>query len=264
MNRELLFILEPDTARITVEVSHTSKQTVDAVTKDLGTRINLNCAKPADQQGHLPVLQMESKELKSREADAFSLWVYRLYHNSVVDGPGRRSVVQVSGCSIQCEGCFVRQTWDIQSGRRVSVSSIVHEVLAHKDAHDGVTVLGGEPFDQPESIAELVSRLKHRGLHITVYSGYTREQLIEQKKPAIDYIMTHIDLLIDGPFVSSMREGSGEYRGSRNQRLLCTNVFIYNLPESLVTTNWNILKPGSDSKADVPGFYSAFDGLVKL
>ena len=115
----------------------------------------------------------------------------------------------------------MRQTWDIQNGRRVSVSSIVHEVLAHKDAHDGVAILGGEPFDQPESVAELVLRLKRNGLHIIVYSGYKIEQLIQRKNPATDYILTHIDLLIDGPFISSMRKGSGEYRGSRNQRLLC-------------------------------------------
>ena len=104
MNRELVFVLEPDAARITIEVSNASKQTLDAVVEDLGNRTNLNCAKPAAKRRYLPVLQMESKEPKPRETDAFSLWVYRLYHNSVVDGPGRRSVIQVSGCSIQCEG----------------------------------------------------------------------------------------------------------------------------------------------------------------
>ncbi len=65
-----------------------------------------------------------------------------------------------------------------------------------------------------------MSRLKNHGLHVTVYSGYTIEQLIERKRPAIDYILTYIDLLIDGPFISEMRDGAGEYRGSRNQRLI--------------------------------------------
>ena len=63
------------------------------------------------------------------------------------------------------------------------------------------------------SVAELVSSLKHHGLHVTIYSGYTLEQLILRRLPAIDYILTHIDLLIDGPFISEMREGAGEYRG---------------------------------------------------
>lgn len=92
--------------------------------------------------------------------------------------------------------------------------------MANRSEHDGVTILGGEPFDQPDSVAELVSRLKHHGIHTVVYSGYMIEQLILRKLPAIDYILTNVDLLIDGPFVSEMREGAGEYRGSRNQQLI--------------------------------------------
>lgn len=102
----------------------------------------------------------------------------------------------------------------------MSISSIVEEVVARREKHDGVTILGGEPFDQPESVAELVLRLKNHGLHVTVYSGFTIEQLIQRRLPSIDYILTHIDLLIDGPFIVSLREGAGEYRGSRNQRLI--------------------------------------------
>jgi anaerobic ribonucleoside-triphosphate reductase activating protein len=100
------------------------------------------------------------------------------------------------------------------------ISSIVDEIVTKREQQVGVTILGGEPFDQPGSVAELVSRLKSYGLHVTVYSGYTVEQLIERKLPRIDYILTHIDLLIDGPFISGLRDGAGEYRGSRNQRFL--------------------------------------------
>lgn len=83
-----------------------------------------------------------------------------------------------------------------------------------------MTILGGEPFDQPDPVAKLVSSLKRHGLHITIYSGYTLEALIERKDPNIDFILTHIDLLIDGPFLTQLRQGAGEYRGSRNQRMI--------------------------------------------
>lgn len=86
--------------------------------------------------------------------------------------------------------------------------------------HDGVTILGGEPFDQPQPVAELIFRLRRLGLHITVYSGYTLENLIGRKAPSIDYMLTHIDLLIDGPFVKGLSQRAGEYRGSQNQRLI--------------------------------------------
>lgn len=220
MNNEVVFLIEPDAGRVTVEISQASKQIVDDLTDDLGRRVNLNCAKPAAKERYVPVLQPHSPSPDKIDSDSLSIWLYRLYHNSVVDGPGRRSVIQTAGCSIKCRHCLVPETHHLENGELVSVSSIVAEIVARREGHDGVTILGGEPFDQPEPVAELVARLKDQGHHITVYSGFTIEQLIQRKLPAIDYILTHIDLLIDGPFINEMREGAGEYRGSRNQRMI--------------------------------------------
>lgn len=221
MSKELVFVLEPDVGRVTVEISQISKDAVDDLAADLGTQRNLNCAKPAENARRtLPVLLRQSNSTKQPKSDGFSIWLYRLYHHSTVDGPGRRSVVQVSGCSICCQGCFVPKTHERENGTLTPIRSIVDEIIAQREAHDGVTILGGEPFDQPGPVAELVSRLKNDGLHITLYSGYRLEVLIQRKVPSIDYILTHIDLLIDGPFVSGLNSGAGEYRGSRNQRLI--------------------------------------------
>ncbi len=221
MNNELVFVLEPDVGRVTVDISQAPTRAVDDLARDLGTRVNINCAKPAEnRQRNLPVLQRQFASPDQSELDEFSIWLYRLYHHSTVDGPGRRSVVQVSGCSIRCPQCFVPRTHFRDSGVLVPITSIVGEIVAKRDVHDGVTILGGEPFDQPGPVAELVSRLKLHDLHITIYSGYTLEVLIQRKTPSIDYKLTHIDLLIDGPFVSSMSAGASEYRGSRNQRLI--------------------------------------------
>ncbi len=220
MSKELVFVLEPDVGRVTVEISQVDKQAVDGIAGDLGTQVDLNCAKPAEKERYLPVLQSRSTDFDRPESDPFSIWLYRLYHNSVVDGPGRRSVIQTAGCSIHCAGCFVPQTHERENGTLVSITSIVDEVLSKRIDHDGVTILGGEPFDQPGPIAELVSRLKRHQMHITVYSGFTIEQLIQRKVPSVDYILVNIDLLIEGPFINNMREGAGEYRGSRNQQLI--------------------------------------------
>jgi anaerobic ribonucleoside-triphosphate reductase activating protein len=157
------------------------------------------------------------------------IWLYNLYHHSTVDGPGRRSVIQVSGCSIRCPGCYVPQTHKRENGLLIPIASIVDEIVARKDEHDGVTILGGEPFDQPGPVAELVSRLKRHGFHIAVYSGYTLEALIERKDPKVDYILTHTDLLIDGPFLNQFVKNAGEYRGSGNQRLIVNCLVVDNL-----------------------------------
>lgn len=221
MNNELVFVLEPDVGRVTVEISQAHGHAVIDLARDLGTRVNINCAKPSEKSTrNLPVLQCQSSSTDQPEPNQFSLWLYRLYHHSTVDGPGRRSVVQVSGCSIRCPACFVPQTHDRKNGRLIPVASIVKEIVKHRDDHDGVTILGGEPFDQPGPVAELVARLKSYNLHITIYSGYTLEGLIRRKLPGVDYILTHIDLLIDGPFRAELNANAGEYRGSRNQRII--------------------------------------------
>ncbi len=218
MSNELVFVLEPDVGRVTVEISQASTDGIFELANDLGVRVNLNCANPTENKRHLPVLQPHHTLGGPSESNQFSIWLYRLYHNSVVDGPGRRSVIQVSGCSIQCIGCHVPQTHRRENGKLVPIHSVVDEITDERDGHDGVTILGGEPFDQPSPVAELVSRLSRYGLHITIYSGYTIEALIGRKDPNIDFILTHVDLLIDGPFLCEFGQGAGEYRGSRNQR----------------------------------------------
>lgn len=219
MDNEIIFVLEPDVGRVTVEISQVSHQAAEEVANVLGTRVNLNCAKPANSSRNLPVLTRQSKAARKVTSDESSIWLYRLYHHSTVDGPGRRSVVQVSGCSIRCQGCFVPETHERENGTLILISTIVDEIVTNRAEHDGVTILGGEPFDQPSQVAELVSRLKEKDLHVTVYSGYTMEVLMGKKNSAIDHILTHVDLMIDGPFIAARSGRSGEYRGSGNQRI---------------------------------------------
>ena len=221
MNNEMVFVLEPDVGRVTVEISQAPTEKVDDLASELGSRVNLNCAKPSERpKRNLTILQSQCASPDRAEADKHSIWLYRLYHDSVVDGPGRRSVVQVAGCSIRCPGCYVPQTHERGNGALVPITAVVNEIVALKNEHDGVTILGGEPFDQPGPVAELVFRLKSHGLHVMVYSGYTIEALIQRKDPNISYILTHIDLLIDGPYLIQLGENAGEYRGSRNQRFI--------------------------------------------
>ncbi len=217
MKNEVTFIVEPDTGKVTLEVSGAPKRVIAEFERDCGKATEVNCGKPS---GKCPVSETRKPAAVSQRQDKFSIWLYRLYHNSVVDGPGRRSVVQVAGCSIRCKGCYVPETHERQNGSLVSIASIVDEIISKRSRHDGVTILGGEPFDQTGPVAELVYRLKMHNLHITVYSGYKIETLIARKDPNTDYILTHSDALIDGPFIYQQRENAAEYGGSRNQRFI--------------------------------------------
>ena len=211
MSNKITFILEPDSGKLTAEVSGIPPDQLIDLRDDLGTSQNLNCGKPTEGKSWEPSYLND---------DRHYIWLYRIYHNSVVDGPGRRSVIQVAGCSIRCPGCYVPETHDRHNGKKVSISSILEEIVSKRYENDGVTILGGEPFDQSDSVAELVLRLNKLGIHIAVYTGNTIEYLSTKDDPSITYTLSHIDLLIDGPFESSLVAETGEYRGSSNQRLL--------------------------------------------
>ncbi|KAA5598993.1 4Fe-4S cluster-binding domain-containing protein [Blastochloris sulfoviridis] len=128
-------------------------------------------------------------------------------------GFGARIGIWVQGCSIRCTGCISMDTWDPRPGK-----TTVEAVLAALDpwlhAADGITVSGGEPFDQPDALRLLLMalRARHAG-DILVYSGYPLEAL------PLDRFDGLLDVLVAGPFDA----GSGQtlaLRGSDNQRLI--------------------------------------------
>lgn len=213
---EIVFILEPDIGRVTVESSRAGAKLAKEIERDLGQGTVVNCARP--------ILKTEKSAAdKSGEivnADNQHIYLFRLYHDSVTDGFGRRSVVQVAGCSIRCAGCYVPETHERENGRLTPIEEIVAAIDEERTRHDGVTVLGGEPFDQADSLAALVEKLKAKNYHVVVYTGYTLENLLAREDESVNQILAKIDLLIDGAFDRNLTRDAGEYRGSSNQRLI--------------------------------------------
>jgi len=211
--RETTWIIDSKSGALTVEGLQQS-ELAQLATDLLAPGKHVNCARPVN---------IEPLRLSSAQAmnDEPSLRVFRIYHNSVVEGPGRRSVVQLSGCEKRCPGCIAVETWPLGSGVEMSVSEVVKATLDPGGApRDGVTVLGGEPFLQPEGLLSLVTALKAHGQHITLYSGYMLEELLSRHDPVISQILDLADILIDGPFVKELSGDAGEWRGSTNQRII--------------------------------------------
>jgi anaerobic ribonucleoside-triphosphate reductase activating protein len=208
---ELVWIVDPATGDLVVEGLEADEAL--ALAGDLLPRPHpLNCARPL-ATAPLPV------------ADAGSgpaLRVAGLWHGSVVEGPGRRSVLQAQGCPLRCSpACFVPASHPLDAGAVLRVDVLVEALLDPAgEPRDGVSVLGGEPMAQPVGLAALLRRLKARGVHTTVYTGYTLATLARQSEPAVREALELTDLLIDGPFVPALANGAGEWRGSRNQRLI--------------------------------------------
>lgn len=140
---------------------------------------------------------------------------------SVVDGPGIRTVIFTQGCPHQCPGCHNPQTHDFSGGYLVDLEEIIQATLANP-LLTGVTFSGGEPFCQPAPLADLARAVHAAGLDVVAYSGYTLEQLVAMAREdtAIADLLGQVDLLIDGPFILAERDLTLPFRGSRNQRVL--------------------------------------------
>jgi anaerobic ribonucleoside-triphosphate reductase activating protein len=208
---ELVWIIDPITGDLVVE--GLGVEDAVALTGDLLPHpLELNCARPVANAA-LP----SSGSTSGPVVRAAGLW-----HGSVVEGPGRRSVLQVQGCPLQCSlACYVPETHSIEGGVVLPVDTLVEALLDPVGApRDGISVLGGEPFAQPVGLAALLRRLKTRGVHTVVYSGYTLEALARRPEPTVRLALEFTDLLIDGPYVEALADGAGEWRGSRNQRLI--------------------------------------------
>jgi hypothetical protein len=109
MSREIVFILEPDTGRVTVESSRVGVRLAKEIERDLGQGTALNCARP------ISVFEKSAADIAGKEAkdtDDQHIYLFRLYHDSTVDGFGRRSVVQVAGCLIRCAGFIYSLRWE--------------------------------------------------------------------------------------------------------------------------------------------------------
>lgn len=211
--KETTWIIDGATGALTVEGLSESDLT-DIASDLLPAPSPVNCARPVNAP---PTVETRPPAAPGEPI----LRVYRIYHGSVVEGPGRRSVVQLAGCNLRCQGCYVGEALEIGSGVRMSIGETVRLLLDPTGApRDGVTVLGGEPFLQHESLPLLLSELKKRGMHVTLYSGYTLHELRARTEPSVRDALALADILIDGRFVAAESAGAGEWRGSRNQRII--------------------------------------------
>ncbi|MGI9107352.1 MAG: 4Fe-4S single cluster domain-containing protein [Pyrinomonadaceae bacterium] len=212
--KETTWIIDHATGALTVE-GLTERELLSVASDLLPEAAHVNCARPINA----PPVRMGSKAIAIAEEN--SLHVFRVYHGSVVEGPSRRSVVQVSGCPILCRGCSVPQTHRLDAGALLSISEIVRLVLDPiGEPRDGVTVLGGEPFMQPNGLTALLRELKSHNQHITLYSGYTIEELRARTEASVHEALSLADILIEGRFVAAQSQGAGEWRGSTNQRII--------------------------------------------
>lgn len=147
----------------------------------------------------------------------------------IANGLGVRTTLFVSGCTNHCPGCFQKETWDFDYGKPYTekteqeiLDSLDHEYI------DGLTLLGGEPFEfsNQEALIRLLRKVKERfpTKSIWCYTGFVLDQdlLLGGKRhgPYTEEMLSYLNVLVDGPFQEERKNIMLKFRGSENQRII--------------------------------------------
>ena len=132
-----------------------------------------------------------------------------------VDGPGLRTAIYFAGCKHCCHGCHNPQSWDFTGGHEMTMEEVLKEVA---DNDFDVTLTGGDPMYHAEELVSLAVEIKKMGKDIWCYTGFMYEDIISDVH--MSHLLEHIDVLVDGPYIESLRDIHLLFRGSSNQRLI--------------------------------------------
>lgn len=143
--------------------------------------------------------------------------LHRIYYPVTALGPGRRLGIWVQGCARRCPGCLSPEMQPY-TGAEIPVEQVL-EQIPPDICPEGLTISGGEPFDQPQAVSELVQWFSEKySSDILVYTGYTLAELQARRDSATDAVLAGIAALVDGPYQEEYNFGRG-WMGSENQTL---------------------------------------------
>ena len=147
----------------------------------------------------------------------------------IADGLGVRVSLFVSGCTNHCEHCFQPETWDFHYGKPFTAETEEELIKALSPSYiNGLSLLGGEPFepDNQRALLPFVRRVRTAfpDKDVWCYTGYTLETDLLSPSRArcevTDELLSLIDVLVDGEFITEKRNISLAFRGSENQRII--------------------------------------------
>ncbi len=157
------------------------------------------------------------------------MYVGQIITADSANGTGMRVSLFVSGCTNHCKGCFQPETWDFAYGRPYTpdMEDRLMKELA-KSYYDGLTILGGEPFElsNQRELVKLIRRLRKElpDRNIWMYTGFTYDKDLVpggcRYIECTDEILDSIDMLVDGRFIEKLKNITLTFRGSENQRII--------------------------------------------
>lgn len=142
--------------------------------------------------------------------------VARVVPETVAEGPGVRFAIWVQGCTIRCDGCFNPHLWKPTGGAPTSPTTLVEGAI--EAGVEGITLLGGEPFEQAHGLSTLADLAQQAELSVMTFTGLVYADLRAAVDPEVHALLDATDLLVDGPYQADYPDLSRPWVGSTNQR----------------------------------------------
>ncbi len=175
--------------------------------------------------------------------------ISRVHYPVSTLGPGDRIGVWFQGCSLHCDGCISIDTWEKNSGQ-TTVAELISSLEQFFSKASGITISGGEPFEQFASLQAFLVEVRKRFFgDILVYSGYSFDFLV----PMLSELDGLIDAVITEPFMINQNQ-TLPLRGSDNQilhRLTPTGEHLYRTADDPANANFKSLDIMFDQNSTV-------------
>jgi len=143
-----------------------------------------------------------------------SLRVHHFEPLSYSNGPGKRAVLWLQGCTLNCTGCFNPSTHTFSGGKPVLISELLKKLFRIHPKIEGLTISGGEPLQQLKPLLSFLTQIRNEtSLSIVLFSGFTFEEI--RAMPQLDRLIYLVDVLIAGRYDHTV-PSSNPWIGSGN------------------------------------------------
>lgn len=146
--------------------------------------------------------------------------------NDMSAAPGVSVSFFAQGCPHHCKGCHNPDTWDFERGKEFT-NDTLNEIIAALSANGikrSLAIMGGEPLCPENTFLTylIISNVKKvlPNTKIYIWTGYYYQDLLRHRDPRVTQILELTDVLIDGPYIESLRDLTLPMRGSSNQSVI--------------------------------------------
>lgn len=146
-------------------------------------------------------------------------------YSDMINGPGIRVSLFVSGCSHGCKGCFNKETWNPKYGEAFTEKQ-EQEIMQYFHKYPmllrGLSLLGGDPtyHGNLETLNSFVEKFRKEfpEKDVWLWTGYTWEEILKRKE--LLELIQKCDVIVEGKFEEEQKDLSLQWRGSKNQRVI--------------------------------------------